>query len=160
MLGGVHIISSFSRGLAMKIKLLVVLVACLLVAADDKKDEKKGSNKLQGTWNAVAQERDGQKTDSIKGDTLVVQGDKFTITTKRGEMKGTLKFDAKDENAVDFVMEGEGAPPGGAMMAIYKLDGDKLKICFAQPGSDARPKEMKADAGSNTMIIHLEKKKS
>ena len=138
----------------MRLKMLVVLTAGLLVAADDatKDAAKNDQGKLQGKWTVVGAELEGQKLPEAqaKGE-LVFKGNTYAFTTGAGESgKGTFKLDpTKKPKAMD-AMPDDAA--GVTVEEFYEVDGDNLKICLAVPGNP-RPKEFKAPAGSGRMLF-------
>jgi len=117
-------------------------------------DTKKDQEKLQGTWSVVSGERDGQPNDSIKNDKLVISGDKITVKKAAGseETPVTFTLDAtKKPKQMDVKAEGM------TLLAIYELDGDNLKLCFAR-GAE-RPTDFTAKAGSERMSAVLKRDK-
>jgi uncharacterized protein (TIGR03067 family) len=147
----------------MKTRLLTIAaVGLLLAAAAPKEDDaKKELEKWQGTWTLVGAEEKGQKLsdDQLKQVpvTLIVKDDKFTIKFGEQSMEGTFKIDpAKKPKAYDAKgtdAEGKTHESKG----IYEIEGDMLKVCFVSADKE-RPKEFKADAGSDS-LIHTYKKK-
>jgi uncharacterized protein (TIGR03067 family) len=116
--------------------------------------------KLQGTWVVVEAERDGAPLDRIKGNKLVVKDNQFTVVTPSAELKGDLKLDPdKAPKAIDFYHQ-EGLLRDKKWEGIYKLDGDKLTLCYAEADSGKdRPDEFTAQEGSNRLLIVVERKK-
>lgn len=122
--------------------------------------------KLQGTWIAVAAEKQGNQLpeDEVKTAelTLVIEGEKFTIMTTRGGkegMKGTLKIDpSKKPRAIDLTAEVAGGRATTAT-GIYELAGDTLKLCYGKE----RPKEFKTqperEADQRSYVFRRDKKK-
>src|SRR5262249_3347265 len=87
--------------------LVLVVVAGLLVAADDAKDELK---KLEGTWSMVSGEKDGKKLDAdvIKGAKLVIKGDEHDVKVGADIFKGTHKIDPSKKPKTIDAMDKEG----------------------------------------------------
>jgi uncharacterized protein (TIGR03067 family) len=137
---------------------LLVLVAAPLCAEDD---AKKALESFQGEWKIVEFIKEGlpDKPEELKDAKVVVDGSKMTITRRPGRKEQTtitldskatpmaidIKPDAKDE--AKFLIKG-----------IYKLEKDKLTICYALEGRD-RPKEFKAEDETNQAIFVLERVK-
>ena len=79
-------------------KIVAVLAAGLLIAADDKKDDKdKDAKKLEGTWAVVSVEHEGKKApdEQAKDVRVIFTADgKVTIKEPEKEINGTYKIDA------------------------------------------------------------------
>jgi uncharacterized protein (TIGR03067 family) len=134
--------------------LLVAAIGLVSPAQDAKKD----TDQLQGTWVVQALDRGGQTMADSKGDTLTIQGDKFTIKMKNGEVKGTLKLDAaKTPRQIEFMIT-EG-PQQGTALGIYALQGDELKLCLAEPGAKERPKALASKEGETHLFVTLKREK-
>ena len=127
---------------------LVVIVSLLTssVAADDKKD-------LDGKWVVVSVERDGKPWAAMKGAIRVNNGDKYILTPKEGKaVPGTFKIDpTKKPKTIDMTPT-EGNFKDKTLLGIYELDGDTLKICFAEPGKE-RPTDFTSKAGM-VLVVH------
>jgi uncharacterized protein (TIGR03067 family) len=104
-------------------------------AADDDKAQTEGLKALEGTW--VTKENEGIDAKWV-----------FTGANLKASVNGTdytckVKLDpaAKPNSTAEFEIEdGPEDAKGKTSKAIYKLDGDKLKICVSHPGKD-RPKQ-------------------
>jgi uncharacterized protein (TIGR03067 family) len=143
----------------MKKSLLGVLVIGLLVAADEKKDDKKADDvkdKLKGTWTFVAKEEGGTKTpaDQLKDWTLTFEGDKVTFRRGAQSKMGTYKLDTAQKPAqLDITPADPGDKP---MKMLVQLDGDDLKIAGPLQEGGERPK---AFEDKNIRIITLKREK-
>jgi RNA polymerase sigma factor (sigma-70 family) len=106
---------------------------------------------LQGTWEAVAVEREGKPLVDAEMKKLnlrfTVKGDGFTLKTPAAEHfpTGTFTIDpSRLPRAINFAV----VPPVRAgrntstVLGIYELDGDNLKLMLAKPGQE-RPAEFK-----------------
>lgn len=127
--------------------LLILLVGCTrggTIQPDD-------FSILQGTWVYTA--TNGSK---IK---YLIQGDKissFDETSKQNVPLGQLfinqrvspcKFDACDNN---IVSDGSDKVRDGVMIGIYELNGDVLRLAFADVAGELRPKKLTPD---NTWVF-------
>ena len=138
----------------LKIHFPAMALGFLVVAsayAQDKKDDK-----LDGKWLVVSVERDGKADDALKGGVRVIAGDKYTLSDKNGKATpGTFKIDASKKPKTIDMMPAEGQYKGKTLLGIYEVDGQSLKICFAEPGKD-RPTEF-ASKGA-VLAIHKREK--
>ena len=143
----------------MRKRVVLALAVGLLLAADEPKKDKTDRDKLQGTWQPVSVEQGG-KAKEDKEHRLLFDGDTFTI--KKGDQvfaKGTFKVDPdKKPKAIDFMIT-EGDEKGKTARGIYKLEGDKLTWCSAQPGQNDRPKEFATKDTQNLLVV-LQRAKS
>jgi len=137
----------------MKMSTLVVILAALLIGADDAKEAaiKQDREKMLGTWIGVSLEQDGTKLEDEAAENMSVTFDaqgKFTVKVEGDEfMTGTYKLDpTKDPKEVDYSWTQDGIQK--KVVAIYKLDGDKLTVCGAEEGDETRPKEFESKSGS------------
>ena len=108
---------------------------------------------LQGTWNVVSLEMDGQKMSG--GDArIVVRGNRFTSIAMGATYEGTVTVHAATvPRGFDLRFE-EGPEKGNTNFGIYELDGDTWKICLATRGSE-RPKEFAAPRGTGIALETL-----
>lgn len=130
--------------------------------ADDAAKEKEN---LQATWKAVKMERGGESKDDTDEHRLIFSGDEFTI--KRGDkmlIKGKFKIDpAKKPKEIDMDItedeSPEGKNKGKTAKGIFIVDGDELKWCVTEPGTDDRPKEFATQAGTKQIMITFKREK-
>ena len=111
------------------------------------------SSGLQGTWNVVSLEMDGQKM-SGGGARIVVRGNRFTTIAMGAAYEGTVTVhQATAPKGFDLRFE-QGPEKGNTNFGIYELDGDTWKICLATRGSE-RPKEFAAPRGTGIALETL-----
>src|SRR5262245_10764905 len=138
----------------MKPRLLLVLIAGILLAADAGKDD---LEKMQGDWNAIAFIRDGMKYPDDDANALfrTVKGNDYTISRfEKTVGKGTFKIDAtRKPKTIDLV-------PANAkpILGIYEFDGDKLRMCYSVPGGE-RPKAFESKMGQTQTLVVWEREK-
>jgi uncharacterized protein (TIGR03067 family) len=112
--------------------------------------------KLQGTWNIVALEMDGQKMPAGGDGRIVVDGDRFTSEGMGATYKGKLTVDPKQKPKAFDLKFTAGPEKGNTNLGIYELKGDRWKICLDFHGKQ-RPKEFAAAAGSGRAVEVLER---
>jgi uncharacterized protein (TIGR03067 family) len=147
----------------MKLHVLALLAAGLLVTAALARDDegKKEKDKLNGTWSVVSIERDGKKRegDEVKGFKLVLQDGKYTLVTGDRSIEGTYKVNAsRDPKAIDATRT-SGKDKDQVLLGVYKLEDEKLSMCFNGPGKEDRPKEFSAKEGSGHTLYVLKREK-
>ncbi len=114
--------------------------------------------RLQGTWNVVSLEMDGQKM-SGGGARIVVRGNRFTTSAMGAAYEGTVTVhQTTAPKGFDLRFE-QGPEKGNTNFGIYELDGDTWKICLATRGSE-RPKEFAAPRGKEIALETLQRQTS
>ena len=130
---------------------MVIGLSTGLQAEDPKDLEVKGDLKaFQGSW--VSKDDMGEST-------WIFKGDKLTLKTPTRSYEMTIKLDpdSKPERAIDFrVLETSPDAKNAKADGIYKIDGEKIHICFAMQEA-GRPKEFKMDF-PNSFLFELKKK--
>jgi uncharacterized protein (TIGR03067 family) len=143
----------------MKTRLLGLLVVSMLLAADEPKSADEAAKQIEGVWQGVSLEQDGNKNDDADKITVTIKDGKYEV--KLGDEttgKGKLKLDAtKKPHAMDIMVE-EGAGSGETQLGIYEVKDGMLKICFAKPDKP-RPAEFSAKEGSGNTFIVLKRRK-
>ena len=130
-----------------RILLMITLVWPMFLMLNDKTigDDSKA---IEGTWVIVEAELGGQKLESIKGTKLILTGGKYQYQTDKGEYK---LYPAEETKAIDIVGL-EGSNKGKTILAIYQLEGDRLKICYELTGK-TRPTTFKAETGTRQFLV-------
>lgn len=124
-------------------------------------EAKKDEDLFQGRWKVVAVEHGGKKAqakDFAKW-TLTVAGDKMTARDGDEVMdESTFRLDAKAKpRAIDLTLM-SGPQSGKKVLGLYELEGDRLVVCFGEPGKD-RPKEVRSPEGSEVTLLRFERVK-
>ena len=147
----------------MKTKLLLVLTIALCVAADKPKvDAKKELKLLQGTWEMIGLEVNGETVPEkkLKGTTLVIKDDKYTVKVKDTSHETTIKIDpTKDPKAIDMYFP-NGTELPKLSKGVYELDGDTLKICRHQMPGEDRPTQIGSWPNTNLFVVTWKRKKT
>ncbi len=142
----------------MRTALWLILALGVPLAADAKEEAAmKELQKMEGTWLVTLLELNGEKATEEQNQRpqikLLVKGDKYTVY--HGEervVEGTLKLDpTKKPKTMDIIAD-DGPNKGLAMQGIYELEGDTMKVCFAQLRQE-RPSEFRTKAGTNQMLF-------
>lgn len=123
-----------------------------------------GDGKLmQGDWAFTSQTAEGVETPAslLKTLRLTIDGDTFRVTVG-GEVveSGTATFDASQTpKTLDVTITSGATGKGTKWLAIYKIDGDTVTLCF-DPAGKKRPTEFKAEKGSGFFLnVHTRVKK-
>jgi len=130
----------------------LVLTAVVLTLGDwaVAQNGDKDREKLQGRW--VADKSDKDITAEFKFDKNT-----FTITLEakgnKDSYKGTFKIDpSKKPSEMDLTVTEGDKYKGETSLAIYRIDGDTLKWCAAEPGKKDRPKDFPEKAGDGKYL--------
>ena len=134
---------------------MVIALAGLIVLAGaglraDDKDKAEGDLKaMAGVW-----------TQDIGGheDTWTFKGTNVKLDSPTRKYDMTIKIDEKaTPKTADFKTDkGPEDAEGKTLMAIYKVDGDKMSICLSV--TEKRPTEFKQEEGA-TFLFELKRKK-
>jgi len=153
--------SSFVLRVATKAQFLIIASISVSLAADNPQDpaSKKDLNELQGTWKLVSAMKDGEALpeDKVKNTSIVIKDDTFVFPESAEyatSKEGTIKLDAtKKPKQMDAT-----STEKKVMLGIYKLDGDRYKVCFAPTGKP-RPSEFASKPGSGNLLQVWKRKK-
>jgi RNA polymerase sigma factor (sigma-70 family) len=119
--------------------------------AGNEAKEESDQKKLQGTWQAVSGEENGQPLtdDFVKNYKATFAGNRVKLTAIDDSGTGTIKLDPKQNpKTIDIhIKENEEA------IGIYEVTGDTLKLCMveAKPGNE-RPTEF-VGKGQQILIV-------
>jgi uncharacterized protein (TIGR03067 family) len=149
---------------AMLHRVLWVFAACFFTAvvalADDKSPN--DAKNLQGTWQAVGLEGNGEKLpdDQVKELQIVIKGDEIFAVRPRGEdPRSKFKLDSsKTPKTIDLSPL---ADKGKLVAGIYSLKNGQLRLCINIFGQDTaqRPTEFKTQTRDGVVFATLERAK-
>ena len=114
---------------------------------------------LAGKWTCTTGTIDGSPlaAETAKILTLTLTGDRFK--TQRGDQvlfDSTYTIDAsKEPNQIDMIST-EGELKGKPGLGIYKLDGEKLTLCYTLPGKE-RPTKFESPPKSGIYLIEWQR---
>lgn len=141
--------------------LLVFLCVCVAsIGCEDKglgrtKTQAKETKELEGTWVAVAVIDHGVPERNPTKLKLIIEGDDFTYDVSGNAFSAKYSIDPnKDPKEMDVFIK-EGPAKGKTMLAIYTVEGDKLKIC----GGDDRPVGFVSSTQSKTILFEYRRNK-
>ena len=113
---------------------------------------------LQGAWNVVTLEVNGQKMPAGAAQ-VVVKGSRFTTTGMGATYRGTLRVDTKvTPHTLDMVFTA-GPEKGNTNRGIFEIDGDTWKLCLNMTGG-ARPTAFATKPGSGLALETLQRQKA
>lgn len=138
--------------------LLLGMTTTGLVPSGDQA-EKAESSALNGKWQAVEAELAGKKfpPQAAKSIQLAIDGEKYIVTTAEGEDRGTVRcLPDEKPSAMDIITGTNGPNKGKTFLAIYKIEGEQLVVCYDLAGK-ARPKEFKTEPKSSLFLVTYRK---
>jgi uncharacterized protein (TIGR03067 family) len=137
----------------------LALALALAASAEEKKEDanKKDLKAMQGDWAGDSFKRDGMAFPADDAQALfrTVKDDRYTLHRFRKKVgSGKFTIDAtKSPKEINFIPD---APPKGkpapAIPGIYKIDGDKITMCYATPGGE-RPAKFESTEGSGRTLV-------
>ncbi|WP_165249548.1 TIGR03067 domain-containing protein [Paludisphaera soli] len=134
----------------MMTRILLPALALLIAQAPEASPELKTElARHQGVWRAVSFRRDGKETPEaiVRSITRTVDGDRVVWRRDGKSFSGsTIVLDpAAEPKTIDVRADG-GPGRDKVVRGLYKLEGDTLTLCTADP-DEPRPTQFKADAG-------------
>jgi steroid delta-isomerase-like uncharacterized protein len=115
--------------------------------------------KFQGTWVAIAFEKEGAKTPEahLGAVRLVIEGDRYRYTEPGGGFEGRYRLDpTKRPKEIDSIPT-TGEHRGKVAPGIYEIDENTHRVCFALPGSEDRPTALVDSPGEGYRLYVMKK---
>ena len=145
--------------------LAVLLIGGITIAADDAESRKLLQN-LEGSYKVTAVEKAGEAPPKEFLETLdkvTIKGNKFAITFKGGgkaeEKSATISVDATKKPAAIDLKADDGEKRDQTMMGIVQIDGNTVKICWADDKNAGRPSKFETSKDNKQFMITLTKAK-
>jgi len=113
--------------------------------------------KLQGCWNVITVEVEGQKFPA-SGAQIVITGDRFVSLNMGAEFAGLVTFDETSTPKTFALLYDAGPHAGKASLGIYELSDDEWKICMGFAGS-GRPADFVSKPGTGYALETLRRDK-
>jgi uncharacterized protein (TIGR03067 family) len=115
--------------------------------------------RLQGTWEEVRRSRDGSPLHEVKGGSEVVDGDRLSCVSARGEVTARWSIvlrPSKSPKEIDLCTD-----KGQVVVrCIYKLEGDTMTVCYRDEAHTTdRPADFTPRKGFNVQVLKRAKKK-
>jgi RNA polymerase sigma factor (sigma-70 family) len=118
-------------------------------------------DKLQGLWQAVVLEVNGQMApeETIKEFKIRIHGNKITFNPDTENRQHVFDLDTKAKPRAMDLTAGDGPAKGKKLpCAIYEVDGDSLSICMDKEGqAGKRPSEFKTSAGDGFALLRFKR---
>jgi uncharacterized protein (TIGR03067 family) len=132
--------------------LMVILFQVIEAQGEDK--SKDDTDELAGSWSCVSGVNDGKPLaeDIVKQLKLTLTKDRYK--TEKGQVvlfDGVYKIDAGRQPKHIDITAPEGEQAGKTSKGIYALEGETLRMCYANPDKD-RPKEFESKPGSGVTL--------
>jgi uncharacterized protein (TIGR03067 family) len=157
----------------MRASVALVLTACVLIAGRARADDeatRKELALLQGTWVIVGKEYGGKKATEEEVANLAaevkptVDGTKIKwsekLEKKENASEATFKIDPKARPKTLDVTYTGGRFKGDTVLAIYEIDGDTLKVCYATTeDGKPRPTEFAGKADGKAVLMTYKRAK-
>jgi uncharacterized protein (TIGR03067 family) len=134
----------------------VLAIGAPSAPADEKADDWK---KLAGTWKPESITLNGQDaTAAFKAIVLTIEEGKYKVDVGGMADAGTVTLDPAKKPKQMAITGTDGPNKGKTIHAIYEIDGDRLKVCYALEAKEA-PKEFKSTEENKTMLVSYKRDK-
>lgn len=140
---------------------VVVSFVVVSITASSENGTGRTRSDLEGTWQAIDGEGNGQKmpVEQVKELRVVVRADQLAIKPDGEGRKTTFKLDAsKAPNTIDLIPL-DGPRKGDVVPGIYSVQSGQLMLCVNVWGKDStlRPSEFKTHEGDGFVLVILQR---
>ena len=138
----------------------VLLAAVVLAPSAWCGNAKEGSKMLNGSWSPTAAELGGKPfpEETLRIIKLTVTEGKYRVTVGDKPDEGTVKIDPTKKPPTMEITGTKGPNQGKTFLAIYKVDGDTLTVCYDLSGK-AYPTEFKSKADTALYLVTYKRDK-
>jgi RNA polymerase sigma factor (sigma-70 family) len=125
-----------------------------LAAADDAAKVKAELKKFQGTWVDIYAEKAGKKQEPVGDHQVKFDGETFRVADHgQVQEKGTIKLDpSKNPKEIDLRFRDKNDEEK-TVLGIYTWDGENLKLCWGEPGGEARPTDFRTTPEGGFLVV-------
>jgi RNA polymerase sigma factor (sigma-70 family) len=123
-------------------------------AADDDPKAKAELKRFQGTWVDIYAEKAGKKQEQVGDHELKFDGETFSVSD-HGQVheNGTIKLDpSKKPKEIDLRIRDKNNEEK-TVLGIYTWDGENLKLCWGEPGGEARPMDFATTPEGGFLVV-------
>jgi len=115
---------------------------------------------MEGKWKVDSAEVNGKIVDApeLKDIQITISGDRYEALIKDHIDRGSLKLDETQKPRTMDATKTEGDEVGKMIKAIYEINGDTMRVCYAMTG-DARPTEFATKPDSALLLITYRREK-
>lgn len=142
-------------------RLFVLGLALTMISVAQARDDKTDSQALQGSWAVASAEMAGNAFPEqlIKTMSLTMKEGRYTVMVGQAKDEGTAKINSSKSPKTMEITGTDGPNKGKTLLAIYKIDGDSLTICYDLSGKEY-PSEFKTKPDTRLFLVEYKKDKS
>lgn len=136
------------------------VISLMLATTTHAGDDQADCTALQGTWSLASAVMAGNPFPEqlVKTISLTLKDGRYTVMVGQGKDEGTAKHDAGKNPKTMEITGTDGPNKGKTMLAIYKINGDSLTICYDLTGK-AYPTEFKSTAENKHFLVEYKRAK-
>jgi uncharacterized protein (TIGR03067 family) len=113
---------------------------------------------LQGTWQVVSAEQNGEpvKSDTLTNIMVIVTGTSYRTMGASQADRGTFTIDPSQSPKQMDLKSGDGE----ALAAIYELGPDHMRVCYGREGADRPTSFTTSNSDARFLMIDYKRKKN